>query len=436
MLAGRRIAIVEDDEVMGASLVQRLELEGARPTWWRRGADAAAALRAPRAPFDAVVCDIRLPDRDGEAVFRDSATAGSPPPFLFITAYGDIDQAVRLLRSGGGDYLTKPFAIDAFLDRLAAIARSPDDVAATGALGVSPAMCALEDTLGRIAASDLPVIFSGETGVGKEIAARLLHDRSPRAPEPFVAVNCAAVPADLIESELFGHERGAFTGAHARHAGHAERARAGTLFLDEIGDMPLHMQAKLLRLIEDGFFLRVGGETPAPFRARVVSATHHDLEAATAAGRFRQDLLYRLNTVPVAIPPLRARPDDAVWLLRRFFQAATAARPGNLRSIGPLAEEAVAAHSWPGNVRELRNRVERAVALARGPVLTPADLFPELAEPAANEVLAPLHAVRDAAERRQIVRALEETGGRIGEAARRLGVARTTLWEKMQRLGL
>lgn len=436
MLAGRRIAVVEDDEVMGASLVQRLELEGARPTWWQRGADAAKALRTARAPFDAVVCDIRLPDRDGEAVFRESATAGSPPPFLFITAYGDIDQAVRLLRSGGGDYLTKPFALDVFLDRLAAIARSPDDVAVTGALGVSPAMRGVEETIGRLAATDLPVLFSGETGVGKEIAARLLHDRSPRGHEPFVAVNCVAIPADLIESELFGHEKGAFTGANARHAGHAERARTGTLFLDEIGDTPLHMQAKLLRLIEDGFMLRVGGETPVPFRARVVSATHHDLDAAVAAGRFRQDLLYRLNAVPVAIPPLRARPDDAVWLLRRFFQAAASARPGAVRGIGPPAEEAVAAYAWPGNVRELRNRVDRAMALAQGPVLTAADLFPEQPEAVRLAGLAPLHEVRDAAERRQIQRALDETGGRIGEAARLLGIARTTLWEKMQRLGL
>ena len=437
MLNGRRIAVVEDDEIMGASIVQRLELEGAQPTWWRRGADAAAALRTTRAPFDAVVCDIRLPDQDGEAVFRAAALAGPPPPFLFITAHGDIEQAVRLLRAGGADYLTKPFAIDVFLDRLAAIARSPEDIQATGALGVSTAMRTVEDTLSRIAATDLPVLIVGETGVGKEIAARLLHERSPRAAEPIVAVNCAAIPADLLESELFGHEKGAFTGAVARHAGHAERAGRGTLFLDEIGDMPLHMQGKLLRLIEDGFFLRVGGETPVPFRARVVSATHQDLDAATAAGRFRHDLLFRLNPVPILIPPLRARQEDAVWLLRLFFQAAIGKRPGVLRSIGSLAEESVAAHNWPGNVRELRNRVDRAVALARAPMLSPADLFPEQFAPSASEEgLAPLHEVRDAAERRQIQRAMEQTGGRVTAAARLLGVSRTTLWEKMQRLGL
>ena len=422
---------------MGASIVQRLELEGAQPTWWRSAADAIAALRTARAPFDAVVCDIRLSDGDGEAVFRAAATAGPPPPFLFITAYGEIEQAVRLLRAGGADYLTKPFAINVFLDRLAAVARSPEDLKATGALGVSKAMRAVEDALNRIAATDLPVLITGETGVGKEIAARLLHAQSPRAGEPMVAVNCAAIPADLLESELFGHEKGAFTGAVVRHAGHAERAGRGTLFLDEIGDMPLHMQGKLLRLVEDGFFLRVGGEAPVPFRARVVSATHQNLEAAVAAGRFRHDLLFRLNPVPIAIPPLRARPDDAVWLLRRFFQAAIDKRPSVLRTIGSMAEEAVATHAWPGNVRELRNRVERAAALARSPVLGPADLFPEQAQAAVPEAaLAPLHEVRDAAERRQIQRAMEKTGGRVTEAARILGVSRTTLWEKMQRLRL
>jgi two-component system, NtrC family, response regulator HydG len=370
-------------------------------------------------------------------VFREAGATGAAPPFLFITAFGEIDQAVRLLRSGGGDYLTKPFAMEVLLGRLAAITRSPDDMATTGALGVSPAMRDVEDVLTRVASTDLPVLITGETGVGKEIAARLLHARSPRAAEPIVAVNCAAVPGDLIESEVFGHEKGAFTGAHARHLGHAERARAGTLFLDEIGDMALHMQAKLLRLVEDGFLLRVGGESPVPFRARIVSATHQDLEASCSAGRFRRDLLFRLNAVTVTIPPLRERPEDAVWLLRRFFAAAVAARPGPLARIGPQAEDAAAAHAWPGNVRELRNRVDRAVALARGPALTAADLFPERAGGDKAEVgFSRLADVREQAERRQIRRALDETGGRMAEAARLLGVSRSTLWEKMQRLGL
>jgi DNA-binding NtrC family response regulator len=437
MLSGRRIAIVEDDEIMGASLVQRLELEGARPTWWTRGAEAAAALVSAPGTFDAVVCDIRLPDESGEAVFRQVAAAAPPPPFLFLTAFGDIDQAVRLLRAGAADYLTKPFEFETFLARLAAVARPPDISLATGALGVSPAMRQVEDTLIRVADLDLPVLITGETGVGKEVAARFLHGRSARAEEPMIAVNCAAIPAELLESELFGHERGAFTGAHARHAGFAERAGRGTLFLDEIGDMAAPLQAKLLRLIEDGAFVRVGGENPVAFRARIVSATHRDLEAATGAEGFRPDLLYRLNAVTVAIPPLRERPDDAVWLLRRFFEAAKERRPGQLRGVSPLTEEAVRAHHWPGNIRELRNRVDRGVALCRGEVLTPYDLFPEQEEetPAAPE-FTPLAEVREAAERRQILRALEKSGGRVAEAARLLRVSRTTLWEKMQRLGL
>jgi DNA-binding NtrC family response regulator len=437
MLSGRRIAIVEDDEIMGASLVQRLELEGALPVWWTRAAEATAALASAPGAFDAVVCDIRLPDESGEDVFRRVTAAAPPPPFLFLTAFGDIDQAVRLLRAGAADYLTKPFDVETFLARLAAVARVPDEGLASGRLGVSEAMRQVEDTLMRVADLDLPVLITGETGVGKEVAARFLHGHSERAEGPLIAVNCAAIPAELLESELFGHEKGAFTGAHARHAGFAERAGRGTLFLDEIGDMAPPMQAKLLRLIEEGSFHRVGGESPVAFRARIVSATHRNLDVAAEADGFRSDLLYRLNAVTVAVPPLRERPDDAVWLLRRFFDAAKERRSGPLRAVSPLTEEAVRAHHWPGNVRELRNRVDRGVALSRGEVLTPYDLFPEReADVPGVPDFTPLAEVREAAERRQIVRALEKSGGRVTDAARLLKVSRTTLWEKMQRLGL
>lgn len=437
MLEGRRFAVVEDDEIMGASLSQRLELEGARVTWWRTAGEALAGLRAAKGAFDAVVCDIRLPDEDGEELFRAVSALMPPPPFLFLTAYGDIDQAVRLLRQGASDYLTKPFAFDAFIERLAAIARSPEDIEATGALGVSEAMRDVEETLRRVADLDLPVLIMGETGVGKEVAARFLHSCSSRPDTPVVAVNCAAIPAELMESELFGHEKGAFAGAQSRHRGFAERAGEGVLFLDEIGEMPRTLQSKLLRLIEERSFYRVGGEAPVPFQARIVSATNERMEAALTEGRFRRDLFFRLNAITVNIPPLRERPEDAVWLLRRFFEAATAKRPTKLRAISALAEEAIHAHDWPGNVRELRNRVDRAVALARGEVLTVYNLFPE--EGRAGEEAPPIEPLADAraaAERRQILRALEQTGGRIADAARLLRVSRTTLWEKMQRLGL
>ncbi len=437
MLAGRRFAIVEDDDIMGASLAQRLELEGARAVWWQSGAEALRALLLEKGAFDAVVCDIRLPDIDGEEIFRRISTVMPPPPFLFLTAYGDIDQAVRLLRQGASDYLTKPFAFDGFLERLGAIARSPEEIEATGALGVSAAMREIEATLRRVADVDLPVLITGETGVGKEVAARFLHARSPRADAPAIAVNCTSIPSELMESEIFGHEKGAFTGAQVRHTGFAERAGDGMLFLDEVGDMPLSMQPKLLRLIEERSFYRVGGETAVPFRARIVSATNENVEQALTEGRFRRDLFFRLNAVTVGIPPLRERPEDALWLLHRFFEAATRRRPTELRAISALAEEAVQDHDWPGNVRELRNRVDRAVALARGEVLTVYDLFPEqgLGREAERRV-EPLAEARAAAERRQILRALEQTGGRISEAARLLRISRTTLWEKMQRHGI
>jgi len=250
-----------------------------------------------------------------------------------------------------------------------------------------------------------------------------------------MAVNCAAIPADLLEAELFGHERGAFTGAQARHLGWAERAGEGTLFLDEIGDLAPPLQAKLLRLAEERQFHRVGGEAPVKFRARIVCATNADLEKRVQEGRFREDLFYRINVLSIAIPPLRERTADIPWLLDRFFEEFNAG--GELMGVSGLAEQAALAHPWPGNVRELRNRVERAVALALGPWLMPGDLFPEKADAAADP--APLSSLEDArlaAERRHILLALSLTGGEIIPTAKALGISRTTLWEKMRRLGL
>ncbi|RVA62916.1 sigma-54 dependent transcriptional regulator, partial [Mesorhizobium sp. M7A.F.Ca.CA.001.08.1.1] len=303
-------------------------------------------------------------------------------------------------------------------------------------LGESPAIQHAEDLLRRYAAHDLPVLITGETGSGKEMAARLLHEISPRSKEPFVAVNCAAIPADLLESEIFGHEKGAFTGAQQRHLGYAERAGKGTLFLDEIGDMPLALQAKLLRLIEEGSFNRVGGETACTFRARVVSATHRDLARHGGSSGFREDLYFRLAVLPVTIPPLRERHEDIAWLLDRFLENAASRSDTRIRGFSALAEEAALSHPWPGNVRELRNRVERAVALSTSEWIMPGDLFPERVAKAGSSAFVPLADVRDAAERRQIERALDETGGQIAKAATLLAISRTTLWEKMNRFGI
>ena len=431
-LEHRTIALVEDDPIMGESLVQRLSLEGTVVRWWKNGREALAEIERERP--EAVICDIRLPDMTGDAIFRAAARRDPAPPFLFITGFGDIDEAVRLMRAGAADYLTKPFDMPVLLNRLASLLPPSPDPGTV--LGVSAPMRAIERTLLRVARVRATVLLTGETGVGKEVCARFLHQASGPG-GPFMAVNCAAIPGDLLEAELFGHERGAFSGAHQRHLGYAERAGEGTLFLDEIGDLAPSLQAKLLRLLEDRQFYRVGGETSLAFQARIIAATNHDLFEKVAAGTFREDLFYRINVVSIDVPPLRHRPEDIAWLAARFFRQLSAQSASDLAGVSDLAEAALLAHPWPGNARELRNRTERAVALALGPWLMPGDFFPEAAATAApGDALASLEEARMAAERQHIRRALGHTGGEIAQAARLLGVSRTTLWEKMRRLGV
>jgi DNA-binding NtrC family response regulator len=432
---GCRIGVVEDDPVMGESLLQRLTLEGCQVDWWTTGREAIAGLR--REGHDLVICDMRLPDMDGGTLFREAVREENAPPFFFITAYGEIDQAVALMRAGASDYLTKPFAMDDFLGRVKSLLNRKERTAKyEPTLGASDAIRGVEQLLRRVADLDSTLLITGETGAGKEVCARYVHQASRSAQHPFMAVNCAAIPDDLLESELFGHERGAFTGAQARHLGYAERARAGVLFLDEIGEMPLPLQTKLLRLIEDRAFHRIGGERPVPFEARLICASNQDLQAAVRRGRFREDLFFRINVIPVAVPPLRDRQADISQLLHRFVQDFAALMDREVEGVSALAEEAALAHDWPGNVRELRNRVERAVALTHGAWIMPGDLFPEVGrwrEGAPCEV-ASLAEVKEAAERRQILRALQVTDGQVMKAAELLGVSRTTLWEKMRRL--
>ena len=433
-LSGRVIGLVEDDQIMGESLVQRLALEGVTVKWWQRGRDAVREI--PNSRLEAVVCDIRLPDLNGENVFREAARSSNVPPFLFITGHGDIDQAVRLMRSGAVDYLTKPFEIDDFLVRIGEL-MGPREASGTHVLGLSPKMKELEHLLTRVAKVNSTVLISGETGSGKEVAARYLHAASGTDDRPFIAVNCAAIPADLLESELLGHEKGAFTGASQRHLGYAERAGEGVLFLDEIGELRSELQAKLLRLIEDKSFYRVGGERPVPFKGRLVVATNADLQKLVQAGRFREDLYYRINVVSAKIPPLRVRQQDIPWLMERFFAESASRTETSLKGISSLAEEAALSYGWPGNVRELRNRMERAVALGLGQWVMPGDMFPEQSDETASSLeMGSLEDVRQSAEKRHILRALAATSGEVGAASKLLGIGRTTLWEKMRRLGL
>ena len=434
-LENRNFGLIEDDPIMGKSLAQRLKLEGARVRWWRTGAEALQGLS--EATADAVICDIRLPDRSGADVFRSIARSRSAPPFLFITGFGDVEQAVGLMREGARDYLTKPFVMGDFLVRLEQVVGSPE-TASDAVLGVSAAMRELEQFLQRAARVNSNLLLTGETGVGKEVCARFLHNYREKPNGPFMALNCAAIPTDLMESELFGHEKGAFTGAHTRHLGYAERAGQGVLFLDEIGELAPKLQAKLLRVIESRSFHRLGGEQAIPFKARLVCATNADLLQRIRAGAFRDDLFYRINVIARHVPPLRDRVDDIEWLIDRLFAEFASTIESDVVGVSALAFEAAREHSWPGNVRELRNRIERAVALAAGRWIMPGDLFPERSDSpvAEDNFIAPLGTAREDAEKRHIQRALIMTGGAILPAAKALGISRTTLWEKMKRYGL
>lgn len=430
-----QVGIVEDDVIMGGSLVQRLNLEGYDPVWWRTGREAISGIGDQRP--DVLICDIRLPDMTGEEVFTEALPNLHSTPVLFITAFGDIEQAVRLIRQGADEYVTKPFEMDEFLGRIAHLTNwSPrEEKIGQRSLGVSKIMRDIEDMIRRIADVESSVLFAGESGSGKEVASRFLHQVSPRKKDPFMAVNCAAIPSELMESELFGHERGAFTGAHERHMGYAERANEGILFLDEVGDLSPALQAKLLRLVEERDFTRVGGEKHISFKARLVCATNLDLESEVAAGRFREDLYYRINVIPIPIPALREHPEDILALVRGYLTYFATRFRRDVRSMTVTAEEAVLAHDWPGNIRELRNRVERAIAIARNPRISVHDLFPDILGADGESEIPTLKEIRDQAERRHIERVLFITDGQLKAAADMLGVSRTTLWEKMHKLG-
>ena len=427
-----RIGIIEDDLVVGGTLAHRLELEGYTSLWWRTGREALEGIRTQRP--DLVVCDILLPDMSGKDVFLRALPRLGGRPFLFVTAHAQIEDAVFLMKAGAVDYLEKPYALPDLLDRIARLIKLKPRPA--GDLGTSEAMRQVELLLRRVADIDSSLLITGESGVGKEVAAKFVHQISTRAAEPFVAVNCGAIPNELIESQLFGHEKGAFTSAQMRHHGYVERARNGILFLDEVGELPMLMQVKLLRLVQERTFTRVGGETAIKTSARIICATNTDLETAVAEGSFRRDLFYRINVIAVAIPPLRDRSDDILPLARRFVQEFSEAFERDVRGFTPTAEQALLSDPWPGNVRELRNRVERAVALSQASRIGVNALFPSEATEADGDRQATLAEVRDRAERRHIRAVLADVDNRVDEAAKRLRISRSTLFDKMRKLDI
>ena len=457
-----RILLVEDDPIMGESLHDRFQLEGFEVVWCTSAGEARATLqRQPR--FQLMVSDIRLPDLPGDVLFArlQETLAQDTPRTLFITGYGSVESAVDLLKRGAADYITKPFDLDHLIDQIRDLcaeelarlqAAESMESAASSALGRSQPMRHMATMLPRVAERATTVLVTGESGAGKEFVARALHEAGPDPDSPFVAVNCAALPENLLEAELFGHEKGAFTGATRARRGVFEQADGGTLFLDEIGDMSLPMQAKLLRAVQERTITPLGSETPRPVRLRLVCATHRNLRENVDRGDFREDLYYRINVVHLRIPPLRERREDILWLAHQTL-ADLAAREGAApRRLTPAAEQALLEHPWPGNVRELRHCLERATIFSAGAVLDEPDLCdpadpqnpragnagtPE--ENAAETVPAsapPLADYLQAQEAAYIRQALEHHEWQIARTAQHLGISRKNLWEKMRRHGL
>ncbi len=432
-----RILIIDDDAALRTGLAEAL---GDLGHVAEEAANGNAGLQrlADQPPVDAVLLDLRMPGLDGMEVLRRIRALRAPPPVAVLTAVATAANTIEAMRLGAFDHLTKPIGraeIAALLPRLLpsgiAAVRMPAPTEEGDLVGASPAMRDVQKAIGLLADSDATVLITGETGTGKEVVARAIHRHGRRAKKPFVAVNCAAIPAGLLESTLFGHVRGAFTGAVADARGSIRDADGGTLFLDEIGDMDLSMQAKLLRVLQDRVVVPVGGK-PVAVDVRVLAATHRDLAAEQRAGRFREDLYWRLGVVPLGLPPLRARPGDILPLAEHFL-AQTDGRPHALTAD---ASARLLAHSWPGNVRELRNAMESAAALSRHAVIDAADLTFLQAPPPAD---LPDETLPDAVTRLEkslIRRALHAAGGNRADAARRLGIPRQALYDKLRRYEL
>ncbi len=452
-----RILIVEDERAIQLALSGLLRREGYEVACADDGSEALATLR--ETPVDLVLTDLALGDGpSGLDVLRGSKDHRPETPVILITAHGSEKIAVEAMKAGAEDYVPKPFNNDEIRvvvgralerTRLARehallLERVQRDSGFANLIGSGPAMRRVFETIQKVAETDLTVLIRGESGTGKELVAQALHDRSARRGRPFVAVNCAAISRELVESELFGHEKGAFTGADARRAGRFEAAEGGTIFLDEIGDMPLETQAKVLRVLEERSFERVGGTRPIAVDVRVVAATHRNLEKDVEKGSFREDLYYRLKVVEIDLPPLRERLEDVPALVDRCL-ALVADRLGREKCrIDAEALAHLARHAWPGNVRELRNAIEQAAVLCSDGAIQVDDLrLGESSAAPAGTAPAPgvsfAEAKRSAVEgfeREYLLAALRRNGGNISRTAESIGMVRQSLQQKIRELGL
>jgi two-component system, NtrC family, nitrogen regulation response regulator GlnG len=457
-----RVWLVDDDASIRWVLERALRNDGMTPRAFEAAEPALDALR--RESPDVLITDIRMPGASGLELLRLIRDARPTLPVIVMTAHSDLSSAVSAYEGGAFEYLPKPFDID---QAVALVRRAANgglgtsgDAAGTPRipelLGRAPAMQQVFRAIGRLARSSVTVLITGESGTGKELVARALHDHSPRSGKPFVALNTAAIPAELLESELFGHERGAFTGANTQRQGRFEQADGGTLFLDEIGDMSMPLQTRLLRVLAEGEFYRVGGQTPIRVDVRVIAATHQNLEDRVASGLFREDLYHRLNVIRIELPPLRARAEDIPDLLRHYMHVAAAELGVEPKALAPEAFARLTVHDWPGNVRELVNLCRRLSVLAPGSEVHLEDLPPELAnasgetmqadwatalagwaERHAHTADAPLlDTAQPQFERVLIQVALKRTQGHRQDAARLLGWGRNTLTRKLKELGM
>ena len=438
------VLLVEDDEIMRLSLEDRLRLEEI-PV--RAVNDISSARKEiEKGEVDLVVTDIRLPDGTGIELFNDMSSHFPGIPVILMTAYGDVSDAVTLVKAGALDYLTKPFDINEFIklvehhlsciadNRLILDSSGENNrfKPGSGRLGKSSAMRKIERLVARLGESDSSVLLTGESGVGKEVVATLIHNNSLRAQGPMIKINCAALPSNLIESELFGHEKGAFTGATQQRLGRFEQAQGGTIFLDEIAEVSPDIQVKLLRVLQEREIERVGGAEPISLDVRVIAATQVILEESIRKNEFRSDLYWRLNVIHVDIPPLRERRDDIVYLARLFLSELSRNNGSTINGLSKEAELQLQSMSFPGNVRELKNMIERAVALCDGPWIGASDL-PTLDINTHDISTTTLRQSIEEAERKAIHKALAENGGIINQAADSLGISRKNLWEKMKR---
>ncbi|OGL28397.1 MAG: hypothetical protein A3G97_08055 [Candidatus Rokubacteria bacterium RIFCSPLOWO2_12_FULL_69_21] len=453
-----RILVVDDEENMVHFLTKLLRAEGFEVEGAPTGESALDRLRA--APFELVLTDLRLPDTDGIEILKVARELRPETVVVLMTAYGTIGSAIEAMRAGAYDYVTKPFraseilqVVDKALERVRLrrevihLRQAVQVRFGFGSLvGKTPKMLELYTQTEKVAAARGAVLIHGESGTGKELVAKAIHFNGPRTSGPFVVINCGAIPEALQESELFGHERGAFTGAIATRKGLFEEAHGGSLFLDEVAEMAPGLQAKLLRALQDGEIRRVGGTKTLRVDARVIAATNHDLAADVREGRFREDLFYRLNVFPLFLPPLRERREDLPLLVDHFLDRLAREGQGALKRLSPEALRAMMAYPWPGNVRELEHAIERAVLLSEGDTVGPQDLPPEILAPTDElTVILPDAAVslketmarviRDA-EARLIRRALAQSGNNRTEAARILGISRRALLYKLQAYNL